>query len=93
MMKLSYYRRPQSGKDAPKMVFGTQSRMKDERLSAGPTPTTYEIKSLFDDGIGKKKGMSMTQRRPMSASTMNNPGPGTYSQDVQPIKLMHPKAK
>lgn len=88
-----YYRRPESGREAPKMVFGTQSRMKDERMSAGPTPTTYEIKSIFESGLEKKKGMSMTQRRPMSASVMNNPGPGTYSQDVQPIKYRHPKPK
>ena len=89
----NYYNRPQSGREAPKIGFGTQKRMEDVRTSQGPTATSYDIKNMFDSGLEKKKGFSITQRRPMSASTMANPGPGAYEPNVRPVKQKFPDQK
>ena len=89
----NYWNRPQSGKDAPKIGFGTQKRMTEGDEHLGPAPTSYDIKNMFDSGLEKKRGFSITQRRPLSAYSASNPGPGSYDPDIQPVRHHSPNQK
>jgi len=89
----NYFAPIESGREAPKIRFGTERRMEDMKLSQGPTATTYDIKSEFESNLKHGKGMSMTQRRPLSASTMANPGPGAYDALHNFTKNKHPNTR
>ena len=75
----------------PKRRFGTEKRMGPnlEKLNP-PGAGQYEYETELEQGLRKNKGKTLGAKR-KDPRDWKVPGPGTYEQGMDPLRLRHPK--
>ena len=71
----------------PEVKIGTADQRPKPANMHNPSPGEYDIRTVFEDNLKEKKGPSLSSRYQELQILNENPGPGDYRPNHNPVKI------